>query len=168
MVMRSLGMTALLAAAFGLLGCNASDPERDLAVASEELAEARAGVEASQAVVDGKQRGVDAARSELDASRELLRQAEERLALAESKVDVRATDDVLFRSIQRRLLEDSALEDVAIRAAVAEGIVTLSGDVPDAGLKERAIGIAAATPGVVRVESRIEVDFPPVAAPPAP
>ena len=61
----------------------------------------------------------------------------------------------------------AALEDVAIRAGVADGIVTLSGEVPEAALEERAIEIAAKTPGVVRVESRIEVDLPPVAAPPA-
>jgi osmotically-inducible protein OsmY len=59
--------------------------------------------------------------------------------------------------VQKRLLEDGDLSDVAIAARVSNGIVTLSGSVPNAKLRDRALEIARAAPGVGSVESRIEV-----------
>jgi osmotically-inducible protein OsmY len=72
-------------------------------------------------------------------------------------VDRSATDDVLFRTVQKRLLEDDDLSNVAIAARVSKGVVTLSGSVPNAKLRDRALEIARTTPGAGHVESRIEV-----------
>ena len=75
-----------------------------------------------------------------------------------------ATDDVLFRTVQSRLLEDDELESVAISAIVKEGVVTLSGVVPGTELREHALEIVRSTPGVASVESQIEL-LPAVSAP---
>jgi osmotically-inducible protein OsmY len=163
---RPILLLVLVIVPFWLAACGGPDPEADLVAASEELAAARSTVEAAKAVVEQRQGVVSDANAQLDASRQELREAEERLARAASQVDVRATDDVLFRSVQRRLLEDGELEDVAVAATVSNGTVTLSGRVPNGGLADRAEEIANDTPGVVRVESLIEVDIPAVAAPP--
>ena len=93
-------------------------------------------------------------------------EAEVRLAEAQSQVSLYATDDVLFRTIQKRLLEDGSLEGVAISAQVQDGVVLLAGDVPDEELRDRALEIARSVPGSLAVESRIRVGTPAVAAPP--
>jgi len=74
-----------------------------------------------------------------------------------AKVDHSSTDEVLFRAIQKRLLEDGDLASVAIAAHVNNGLVTLSGNVPDAKIRDRAVLVARETPGVQRVETQIQV-----------
>ena len=59
--------------------------------------------------------------------------------------------------VQQELLEDDDLEDVAISARVEQGTVTLSGVVPSAELGARAVELAESVPGVVAVQSRIQV-----------
>ena len=49
---------------------------------------------------------------------------------------------------------------------MANGVVTLTGRVPKEKLEARAVEVAQATPGVVRVDSRIQVDLPAVATQP--
>ena len=60
------------------------------------------------------------------------------------------TDAALFRSVQRRLLDDEELEDLAVAAEAAKGVITLRGTVPDQETRARAEEIARATPGVVK------------------
>jgi osmotically-inducible protein OsmY len=102
------------------------------------------------------------AQERLEEARAALREAESEFAQREAVVSRSATDAVLFRAVQKRLLEDEDLSEVAIAAGVSKGVVTLSGSVPNAKLRDQAVEIARATPGVGRVESRIEV---PVSAP---
>ena len=74
----------------------------------------------------------------------------------EEEVGSQATDSMLFRTVQKRLLDDDQLEDVAIAARVEGGVVYLTGTVPDPALGERAAAIAADVPGVSSVQSRIQ------------
>lgn len=150
---------ALAVAALVLLplACGESDREAELREASRALEEARSQVERKQEIVDRKREAVEAARRELEKARDELEQARERLAEAEERVGEHATDAVLFRSVQRRLLEDEKLENVAIAARVEQGVVELSGRVPSAKLRDRAVEVAKQASGVVRVESNIEV-----------
>jgi osmotically-inducible protein OsmY len=146
--------------AIGLAGCG-GDREEELAEASEALGDARGAVEQARQRVTEKQEKVERAQEELAEARDRLREAEARLIEAESEVDVSATDAVLFRTIQRKLLEDDALEGFAIQADVSQGVVTLSGQVEKEKQRERAEQIASATPGVARVQNEIELTGPP-------
>ena len=103
------------------------------------------------------QTAFDSAEQALAEARATLREAEARVADAEQQVGRHAQDPVLFRLVQKRLLEDGDLEDVAIVASVDEGVVTLSGQVPDANQRDRAVELARSIPGVVSVDSRIHV-----------
>ncbi|MFI5216583.1 MAG: BON domain-containing protein [Candidatus Limnocylindria bacterium] len=67
--------------------------------------------------------------------------------------------------IQKQLLDDDDLEEVAISARVEHGVVTLSGVVPEAELRERAVKLAESVPGVVSVQDRIQVAGQKPAAP---
>ena len=159
--MKSKWILVALGTALIALACGGSDPEADLEQASEALEEARAQVAEDREAVEVLESEVQEAQKRLSDARSALREAEAELAQRESAVDLSATDGVLFRSVQKRLLEDDDLTDVAIAARVSKGVVTLSGSVPNAKLRDQAVEIARTTPGVGSVESRIEV---PVAA----
>jgi osmotically-inducible protein OsmY len=139
------------------LACGGSDPEVDLEEASQAVEEARAQVDEARETVQARESEMQEVQERLAEARSVLREAESELAKREAVVNRSATDDVLFRAVQKRLLEDDDLADVAIAARVSKGIVTLSGSVPEAKLRDRAVEVARKTPGVIRVESRIEV-----------
>jgi osmotically-inducible protein OsmY len=126
-------------------------------VASPSFEEARAQVETARETVQTRKNEVQEAERRLAEAHSALRGAEDQLAEYEAAVDRSATDAVVFHAVQSRLLEDDDLSDVAIAARVANGFVTLSGNVPNVKLRDRAIEIARSTPGVGNVESRIQV-----------
>jgi osmotically-inducible protein OsmY len=149
-----------------IIGCGGDegDAEAQLAAASQELAAAHQDVDQAREVVGERQSAVQSAREQHDEAVAELREAERRLAEVEQRVDLTATDAALFRTIQKRLLEDDSLDSVAIAARVDKGAVFLSGSVPDAELRELALEIARATPGVTSVQSQISVAAPAVSA----
>jgi osmotically-inducible protein OsmY len=153
-------LAVFAAALLALVGCGGNGAEEELEEASRGLAKAREAVEEARSEVEERKTEVQAAQDELAEAREALREAEEELSGFEAKVDLNATDAALFRSIQKRLLDDGSLEDVAIAARVDMGVVSLSGTVPEAELRDRAVEIARSTPGVTSVESRIQVEKP--------
>ena len=160
--MRLKAILASLATALVALACGGSDPEVDLEQASQAVEEARVQVEQARETVEMRESEVKEAEDQLAEARSVLREAESEFAQREAVVNRSATDAVLFRAVQKRLLEDDDLSKVAIAARVSKGVVTLSGSVPNAKLRDQAVEIARATPGVGSVESRIEV---PVSAP---
>jgi len=154
--MKSTWILVGLGTALVALACG-SDPEANLEQASQELAKARAQVAEDQESVQARESEVQEAQKRLADALAALREAESELAKRGSAVDRSATDGVLFRTVQKRLLEDDDLSNVAIAASVSKGVVTLSGSVPNAKLRDLALEIARATPGVGNVQSRIEV-----------
>jgi hypothetical protein len=148
--------SALLAAALLALGCG-DDEEARIRELSEELTSLREGLPALEARVAERETAAKAAQDELADARNALRSSESRIAEIQREVGKHATDPLLFRMVQEQLLEDDDLEDVAISARVEHGVVTLSGVVPDAELGERAVKLAESVPGVVSVQSRIQV-----------
>ena len=155
--MRLKAIVVGLATALAALACGGSDPEVDLEQASQAVEEARVQVEKARETVQTRESEVKQAQERLAEARSTLREAESEFAQREAVVNRSATDAVLFRAVQKRLLEDGDLSKVAIAARVSKGVVTLSGSVPNAKLRDRALEIARATPGVGSVESRIEV-----------
>jgi len=155
--MRRIAFRVGLAVVLVALACGDSDPELDLEQASQALAEARVQVEKARETVQARESEAQEAQAQLAEARSVLREAESEFAKREAVVNRSATDAVLFRAVQKRLLEDDDLSKVAIAARVSKGVVTLSGGVPNAKLRDRAIEVARETPGVVSVESLIEV-----------
>jgi osmotically-inducible protein OsmY len=138
--------------------CGGRGGEADLEAAARALAEARAEAASARARVDEMRERAERAQAELEEARGALREAEDRLASAEAAVDSTATDALLFRAVQKKLLEDEALAEVAVQAFVEKGVVTLMGRVSSDGMRERALSIARATAGVVQVQDRIVVE----------
>jgi osmotically-inducible protein OsmY len=155
--MRLKAILVGLATALAVLACGGSDPEVDLEQASQAVEEARVQVEKARETVETRESEVKEAEERLSEARSALREAESEFAQREAVVNRSATDAVLFRAVQKRLLEDGDLSKVAIAARVSKGVVTLFGSVPNAKLRDQAVEIARTTPGVSSVESRIEV-----------
>jgi hyperosmotically inducible protein len=158
--MRFKAILAVFATALVALACGDSDTEVDLEEASQAVEEARVQVEQARETVEAREAEVQEAQQRLAEAKAALREAESEFAKREAVVNRSATDDVLFRAVQKRLLEDEKLAEVAIAARVSKGVVTLSGSVPDAELRDHAVEIARTTPGVSSVESLIEVPVP--------
>jgi osmotically-inducible protein OsmY len=153
-----LALSTLL---FAAAGCGGDSQEQELKEATAAVAAKREAVQEARGEVEARQQVVDEARKELEAAESELRIREQALGEAESHVGLKATDAALFRSVQRRLLDDEELEELAIAVQVAKGVVTLQGVVPDQDARARAEEVARATAGVVTVENRIEVVSPP-------
>jgi osmotically-inducible protein OsmY len=149
--------TLLLAAA----GCGGDSQEQELQEATAAVVAKQEAVKEAREEVDARQQVVDEARKELEAAESELRIREQALREAESQVGLKATDATLFRSVQRRILDDPDLDDLAIAVQVTKGVVSLQGEVPDEDARARAEEIARETPGVVNVENRVEVVAPP-------
>ena len=81
----------------------------------------------------------------------------------------RTGDDAVLADVQRLIAGSSALRDARIEIAVANGIVTLSGEAPTPTARDLAVSLTGTAHGVKRVFDMVEVAPAVVAAPlPAP
>lgn len=146
----------------GGLGC--SDDDARLESAAQALSQARADLAARQQALEREESELEQARAERDEAREAVDEAERRVAEAQSQVEEQTTDEVVFRSVQERLLGDPALQHVAIAARVNDGVVGLYGHAPDKRTRSRAGEIAQGTLGVIEVQNHITIEVPAVSA----
>jgi osmotically-inducible protein OsmY len=153
---RPLLLCAALLCAAPLAGCGSSEEAR-IEELTEELKALRAGLGPIRAQVAEREATAKTAQDALAAARNEARESETRIAEIEKELGTFATDPVLFRMVQKGLLDDDDLEDVAIAARVDHGVVTLSGVVEDEDLRARAVKLAEEVPGVVSVQDRIQV-----------
>jgi osmotically-inducible protein OsmY len=152
--------SAILACALAA-GCGGGDEEERLARLGDELAQLREGLAETRAVVVERESAAKAAQDALASARGEQRDQEKRIAQIEKELGKHATDPVLFRLVQKQLLEDAKLEPFAISARVDRGVVTLSGVVKDEKLRARAVELAQSVPGVLSVQDRMQVSEPP-------
>jgi hyperosmotically inducible protein len=70
----------------------------------------------------------------------------------------RSSDDQIAESIKQNFKADEKLSGAEIDVHVDKGVVTLNGKVIGTAEANRAVAIAQSVPGVVRVDSKVEVD----------
>jgi serine/threonine-protein kinase len=90
--------------------------------------------------------------------------AEQRPAIAPATGE-RTGDDAVLADVRRLIDGSSALRDARIEIAVANGIVTLSGEAPTTTARDLAISLAGTAHGVTEVFNMVEVTPPVTAAP---
>lgn len=156
-----LGLLLAVALSASTLGCGEVDPEEALEAASTELDGARKEFADSDAAVREIRTQLREFEDQLADAERVRREAQRHVNEAEALVTELASDDVLFRAVQRRLLEDSSLADAAVTAHVASRVVTLRGEVASVQLHDRAVEIAKAAPGVSRVVSELKTPAEP-------
>lgn len=84
---------------------------------------------------------------------------EEKFTL-EERLERRATDVALFRSVQSKLLASDELRDSAISVEADDRAIVLAGTVSSETQRNQAIAIANAVPGVSDVRSRMHIETP--------
>lgn len=162
--MRALRIGLACAAASLALACSETR-EQKFEKALRVVETTQADVEKAEERVAEQERRYEKARAQADRAQDELRTARDHLAaareaLAEARAEVSkwADDATLFRTVQTRLLEASALRDAAVSARVEQGVAILEGSVPTSEARDRAVAIARETPGIVGVESRLAVE----------
>jgi len=130
---------------------------RDPVSARQKLVDAQQQLKSLARKVEDKREGVESAKEKLATAREELAKAQDELQRVSREVDDRETNVALFRVVQGALLENEALDDVAIRVAVSHGTVTLHGRVESREQEREAIETARSAAGIFDVDSRIEL-----------
>jgi osmotically-inducible protein OsmY len=161
--LRALPVAFALAAP---VACQQADaPEARLEDAAENFQEAREetkekheDVQAIRDEIAKKYAEVENAEKELADARQELAKAEQQLQEARARLDTRATDVALFRSIQKSLLDEDGLRHSAIRVEVDDRVVTLRGQASDKDAHQRAVDLAKAAPGTERIVDHITVE----------
>lgn len=161
--MRLSPIGAVLLAIVVAAGCSESREEKfEKAMRAAESAQkavesARKEVETELARYEKASAAAEAAEKKLSKARSRLESAESGATKARAEVAKWADDATVFRSVQRRLLEERSLRDAAVSARVQGGVAYLDGRVGNASQRDRAIQIARETPGVLDVQSQITV-----------
>lgn len=146
-------LSASFLAALVLSGCDKPAPEAQLTAAGEALGEATTELADLDKRIEQTEELLDELRSERRKQRDTVRTLEQRL-------EARATDVAIFRSVQTALLGDERLQDVAIAVDVEDRAVTLSGLVRAPEQADQAVELSKQIAGVETVSSRIRVDDP--------
>lgn len=141
-------------------GACSEDPEQKLRSAGNDLDAAQKQAREAEQQLEAKQKRLDEARKQVGEDLQAAAHAEARVAAARAEVRLYATDAIVFREVQRRLLDDSKLVDNAVSVQVVEGVVTLTGNVSSAELRTRAGELAETSPGVVKVVNDVQVVGP--------
>lgn len=149
-------LAALLVVSCFAAGCE-RPPEAEYDVASRKVGKAEQAVLKLQDALEASEAHAREALEGVERDRKALIDARQKLAKAEGRLGELATDEVLFRAIQRQLLDDEALRQSAISVKVEQGRVTLSGQVASSKLRARAAEKLAGARGVKGVDNRIEV-----------
>lgn len=141
---------------FGLAGCSQSPQEQyDAAVesvneAQSEISEAKEKVEETDEKIADARKAHQKAQAALDEKQESLREAR-------AKAQKQASDEILFRVLQRDVLTKDAFEKSAISVSVNQRVVTLTGTVQDTDTRERAVKLVRNQPGVADVRDQLEL-----------
>ena len=156
---RLIACTRVLAMAFAPLAAGAcsEDPEQKLRKAGEHLEGAQEDAQKAQKRLKAEEQVLKDAHKQMAKDRQAADAAQGRVAAAEAEVRLYATDEAIFREVQRRLLDDSKLLDTAVSVQVKKGVVTLTGSVTTAALRTRAGELAKTSPGVVSVVNDVQV-----------
>jgi osmotically-inducible protein OsmY len=103
------------------------------------------------------QEEVTSAKKKLSKAKDQLKTARQKVKKAQQQVAQVVSDDVLFRALQKKMLDNDTFSDAAISVSVANRVVTLNGSVPDQDTKHKAGQIAQQQTGVAKVKNQLEV-----------
>lgn len=147
---------AMVMAGTALSGCS-QDPQEKYDSAVEQLKDARESVSDAQAKLKSKKDEIKELQNNLDESQSNLVNARGKVDEASQAVNKTVNDEVLFRTIQRELLDDGEFDKAAISVGVTKRVVTLTGNVPDEKTHKKAVEVARSQAGVEDVVDQLQV-----------
>ena len=160
--------TLLVAITLGLTtlaGCSETPQEKyDNAV--EKLNDTRESRNEAQEKVASKKEELSELQANLNEAEAKLNDARKKVEAASRAVNKTVNDEVLFRTIQREVLDRDEFDEAAISVGVKNRVVTLTGNVPDEETRKRAVKLARSQAGVQDVNDELEVADGETSAPP--
>ncbi|MES1950821.1 transport-associated protein [Salinisphaera sp. S4-8] len=148
--------TALVLSLSLLAGCSETPQEKyDNAV--EQLKEARESRNEAQEALNDKKEELQELQANLNEAEAELKKARDKVAAASEAVNKTVNDQVLFRTIQRDVLNEKSFDKSAISVGVKDRVVTLTGVVPDEETRELALKKARSQAGVEDVIDELEI-----------
>lgn len=157
-VNRNLAISALMAGTL-LAGCSQA-PQQRYQAAVDALEQAQQAHSEAAATVTEREQALSKQKQKLAQARKQLQAVQERLQKARNRVDKVVSDQVLFRAIQRALLDSERFPSAAIAVGVEDRVVTLTGTVPDETAREAALAVTRNHPGVRSVQDRLAIARP--------
>jgi len=149
-------LSALLVGTAGITACSES-PQQQYDKATSKLNDAKEALTEAKGKVDDQQETVTKAQQKLDELQNNISKQRNDVAEATQAVDKTVNDEVLFRTLQKELLNKDNFSDSAISVAVNNLVVTLNGAVPDQKTHDRAISLVKDQPGVADVLDQLRV-----------
>lgn len=157
LIQRMAKIIAVSALAFGLTACDkaAENPtagqKLDKAIANTEKAADQAVADAKVVAAEASAAASNATEAARAAAADLKDAAKETGSAVASIVDGTA----ITAGVHAGLIKDEKLRGLQIHVATKDGVVSLSGEVPNQGAKDRAGEIAKAVPGVRSVQNEL-------------
>lgn len=155
--MRHFLLTTGVLFSVALVGCSQS-PQEQYDAAVESVNEAQSAIKDAKKKVDKTNEKIAAARKDHQKAQQALNEKQETLREARSKAQKQASDEILFRVLQRDVLTKDAFEKSAISVSVDQRVVTLTGSVPDADTRDEAVKLVRNQPGVANVRDQLELE----------
>ena len=147
---------AALVSLFGLAGCSQS-PQEQYDAAVEAVNEAQSEISDARDKVKTTNEKIAEARKDHQKAQAALDDKQDRLREARTKAQKQASDEILFRVLQRDVLTKEAFEKSAISVSVDQRVVTLTGTVADAETRDRAVKLVRNQPGVADVRNQLQL-----------
>ena len=153
---RFIVIACLMLAALIVAGCSES-PQEKYNDATSHLNDAKkARKQAQDKVADAREKVQDA-RKNLREAQDKLQQARQKVISATQAVNKTVNDEVLFRTLQKKLLDNDEFSKAAISVGVDKRVVTLPGTVPDEKTHKQAVQAVRNQPGVASVNDQLQV-----------
>lgn len=151
-----LVLSALLIGAAALTGCSES-PQQKYDSATNHLKDAKKALSEAKDKVDSKQKEIDKEKKKLSDLQQTVEARRDKVASATQAVNKTVNDEVLFRTLQKNLLDKDKFSDAAISVGVDNLVVTLSGVVPDQDTHDQAIQVTRNQAGVADVRDKLQI-----------
>lgn len=151
-----LVLSAVLIGAAALTGCSES-PQQKYDSATNHLKDAKKALSEAKDKVDSKQEEIDKQEKKLRELQQTVDARRDKVVTATQAVDKTVNDEVLFRTLQKNLLDKDQFSDSAISVGVHNLVVTLSGVVPDQETHDQAIKVTRNQAGVADVRDKLQI-----------
>jgi osmotically-inducible protein OsmY len=149
-------LATLLIVAVAITGCSES-PQDKYKDAIDNLKQAKQTRQDAQQTLQQKQQALANAKNDVKQAKSDLQSAKQKVAQAKQGINKTANDKVLFRTIQRKLVDDQNFSNSAISVSVNHRVATLTGTVPDQSTRKKALQTARTQPGIKHVVDSLKV-----------
>ena len=154
---RLMFLSLVVTVVTGSMTACSQSPQEKYEHANQEFQQAQKNRDQVQKEVGEKTEGLANSQKKLNQAEDNLQAAQQKVQQASQAVNKTVSDDVLFRTLQGKLVNKDNFGNSAISVAVHDRVVTLSGTVLDEETHQRALKIAHSQAGVEQVIDHLQI-----------